>query len=348
MKYLLILSCSFILSYFLTPLMSWIALKFNIIDRPGHRKIHTEPKPRTGGIAIYLSFLIIFYFAHKFRFFTRGFENEFVGLLIGSSIVFFVGIVDDIKQLNAWVKLVGQILASLVLVLYGIRISLFIPNVYVNSIVTILWVVGITNSFNLLDNMDGLSAGVAGISSLTFFLVYGRQGIVDLNILMIILIGSLIGFLRYNFHPARIFMGDAGSLFIGFILGGTAAIGSYLKGSLLTHLPVITPLLILGVPIFDTLSVMYIRWRQHRSIFSADKSHFSHRLVTLGMTQTQAVLFIYLVSFCVGISSILLPRIGRGDAIVILVQALVVFAIIVLLMISRGEEIKRRIKNRYP
>ncbi|PIU50789.1 undecaprenyl-phosphate alpha-N-acetylglucosaminyl 1-phosphate transferase [Candidatus Desantisbacteria bacterium CG07_land_8_20_14_0_80_39_15] len=346
MKYLLILSCSFILSYSLTPLMGWIALKFNILDQPGTRKIHTEPKPRTGGIAIYLSFLIIFALAHRFNLFTRGFENEFTGLLLGSSIVFLTGMIDDIRGLNAWIKLGAQIFAGLILVIYGIRISLFIPNVYVSSIITILWVVGITNSFNLLDNMDGLSAGVGGISSLMFFLVYGRQGLSDLNLLMMILVGSLIGFLKYNFNPARIFMGDAGSLFIGFIIGGTAAMGGYLKGSLLTRLPVITPLLILGVPIFDTLSVIYIRIKQHRSIFSADKSHFSHRLVTLGMTQKQAVLFIYLVSFCVGINSILLPRITRGDALVILIQALAIFAIIVLLMIAKGDELKRKIRKK--
>jgi len=346
MRYLLILSCSFILSYFLTPLMGWVALKFNIVDQPNNRKIHTEPKPRTGGIAIYLSFLIIFYLVHKFKLFTLEFDNEFTGLLLGSFVVFLTGMIDDVRGLNAWVKLGGQVFAGLILVLYGIRLSLFIPNVYVSSIITILWVVGITNSFNLLDNMDGLSAGVASISAFMFFLVYGRQGLTDLNLLMVVFIGSIIGFLRYNFNPARIFMGDAGSLFIGFIIGGTAAIGSYLKGSLLTHLPVITPLLILGVPIFDTLSVIYIRIKQHRSIFSADKSHFSHRLVTLGMTQKQAVLFIYLVSFCIGISSILLPRITKGDALIVLIQALAVFAIIVLLMIVRGDELKRKIRNK--
>lgn len=345
MKYLLILSASFILSYFLTPLMGWIALKFNIIDRPGHRKIHTEPKPRTGGIAIYLSFLIVFYLTYKFGWFTHDFNNEFIGLLLGSFVVFLTGMIDDIRGLNVWIKLGAQIFAGLILVLYGIRISLFIPNIYVSVIITILWVVAITNSFNLLDNMDGLSAGVGSISSFIFFLVYARQGLIDLNLLMMMLIGSLLGFLRFNFNPARIFMGDSGSLFIGFIIGGSAAIGSYLKGSFLTHLPVITPLLILSVPIFDTLSVIYIRIRQKRSIFSADKSHFSHRLVVLGMTQKQAVLFIYLVSFCAGISSILLPRINRTDALVILIQALAIFAIIVLLMIVKGGEIKRKIKE---
>jgi UDP-GlcNAc:undecaprenyl-phosphate/decaprenyl-phosphate GlcNAc-1-phosphate transferase len=345
-RYLILLAGAFVLSYFLTPLMGWIALKFNIIDRPNSRKIHTEPKARTGGIAIYLSFLIVFCLAHRYGLFTKGFENEFTGLLLGSFVVFLTGMIDDVRGLNAWMKLGGQILAGLILVLYGIRISLFIPNVYVSSIITILWVVVITNSFNLLDNMDGLSAGVAVISALMFFLVYGRQGSIDLSFLMVMLIGSLIGFLRYNFNPAKIFMGDTGSLFIGFMIGGTAAIGSYVKGSLLTHLPVITPLLILGVPVFDTLSVIYIRIKQHRSIFSADKNHFSHRLVVLGMTQKQAVLFIYLVSFCVGVSSILLPRITRGDAVIILIQSFAIFAIIVLLMTAKGEEIKRKIRNR--
>ena len=345
-NYLLMGVFAFAISYLLTPLMGWIAQKLNILDEPNSRKVHTEAKPRIGGIAIYVAFLAVFYFAHNMHLFTRGFENEFKGLLIGGLVVFITGLIDDIWGLKPWLKLLGQIIAALVLVFYGVKISLFITNSLVSTVITVLWVVGITNAFNLLDNMDGLSAGVAGISALMFFIVYNGQGITDLSILMMILMGSIAGFLRFNFNPASIFMGDAGALFIGFIIAGTSSMGSYLKGSLMTHLPVIIPILILGVPIFDTLSVIYIRMRSKISIFAADKRHFSHRLVRLGMNQKQAVLFIYLVSFCVGLGALLLPRLKILDATIVLIQSLGIFAIIVVLMIFQGDELKRKIKNK--
>jgi len=346
MNYLLMITFAFAISYFLTPLVGWIAVKLNILDQPGERKVHVAATPRIGGIAIYVSFLIMFYLAHNMGFFTKGFENEFKGLLIGGLIVFITGLIDDIWGLKPILKLLGQTIAALVLVFNGVSISLFIVNPIVSSVITVLWVVGITNAFNLLDNMDGLSAGVAVIAALMFFVVYSRQGVVDLNILMVILMGSIIGFLRFNLNPARIFMGDAGALFIGFIIAGTSCMGSYLKGSLMTHLPVITPILILSVPIFDTFSVIYIRMRSRISIFAADKRHFSHRLVRLGMTNKQAVLFIYLVSFCVGLGAILLPRIKIVDAFIILIQSLAIFAIIVVLMVFQADELKRKIKNK--
>jgi len=259
--------------------------------------------------------------------------------------MFIVGLIDDKIGLKPYVKLLGQIAAAIVLVFYGIRITLFVHNIILSSVITIIWIVVMTNSFNLLDNMDGLSTGVGAISCLMFFLVYQRQGLLEINILLIILLGALAGFLRYNFYPSKIFMGDSGALFIGFLISGIAATGTYLQGSRLTHLPVITPVLILGVPIFDTLSVIYIRRRLHRPIFGGDTNHFSHRLVTLGMTQPQAVLFIYLVAFCAGITSMLLPRVNKDDAFVILIQALAVFAIIVVLMIAKGDGLKKKIRE---
>lgn len=339
-------SLPFVLSYLLTPLMRWIAVKLNIMDQPGHRKIHTVPKPRFGGTGMFISLILSLSVAYRLGLVSGDFQDEIKVFLIGSSMVFATGLLDDIFNLKPWIKLAVEILAAAVLVFHGIRISLFIQNVYISGLLTVLWIISITNSFNLLDNMDGLCAGTGAISCFIFFLVYQRQGLADLSLLLVVIIGILTAFLRFNFYPSTIIMGDSGALLVGFLIGGISCMGTYLKGSLLTHLPVITPLLILGVPIFDTLSVIYIRLRQHRSIFSADKNHFSHRLVRLGMSQPAAVLFIYLVSFCAGITSILLPRVSREDAIVILIQVLTVFAIIVFLMVVKGQDLKKKLRAR--
>ena len=345
-KYLIALGVSFLVSYFITPVVRWLGVKMNVMDQPGHRKIHKVPKPRFGGAGLAVAILVAFYVCHRLGFFAAAYRNEFRGLLIGGSIVFAIGLIDDFVNLRSWIKLAVQIFAAIILVNHGVMISLFIHNPVLSGIVTVIWIVAITNSFNLLDNMDGLSAGVGAVSCLMFVLVYQRQGLESLNTFLFILMGSLIGFLRYNFYPSSVIMGDSGALLLGFLIGGTSSMGTYLRGSLLTHLPVITPVLILGVPIFDTVSVVIIRLRQRVSIFTADMNHFSHRLVRLGMNQPQAVLFIYLVSFCAGITSRLLPHVGREDAAVLLVQALCVFAIIVFLMFTTGEELKRRIGNK--
>lgn len=345
MIYFLIMLIAFGLSYAMTPVVRLFGIKMKIMDHPGGRKIHNVPKTRLGGLSIFISSAVAFYVAYKLHMFSGMYKNEFMGLMIGGSIVFAVGLIDDIIGLKPHLKLIGQLAAALVVVAYGIRATMFIENIYFASLITVVWIVVITNSFNLLDNMDGLSAGVGVISCLMFFLVYQRQGLLEINVLLFILMGALMGFLRFNFNPSKIFMGDSGSLFIGFLVAGVAVTGTYLEGSRLTHLPVITPLLILGVPIFDTLSVVYIRIKEGRSIFSADKSHFSHRLVSLGMSQKQAVLFIYLVSFCAGITSMLLPRLNKEDAIVILVQVLVVFAIIILLMVVKEGDLKKRTRK---
>ena len=198
----------------------------------------------------------------------------------------------------------------------------------------------VTNTFNLLDNMDGLASGVAFISSLIFLYIalITKQWFV--SALLASFIGVLLGFLIFNFPPASIFLGDAGSLWIGFTISSFTILTTYYTHELPTSLPVIMPLLILGVPFFDTLSVIYIRWREKRPLFKADKSHFSHRLVELGFTERQAVLLIYLLTFGTGINATLLIQVGWGGALVILLSTMVIFSIIGMIefMGRRGRE----------
>ena len=193
--------------------------------------------------------------------------------------------------------------------------------------------------------MDGLAAGVALIAAFIFFLVALQQGQFFVSVILLIFAGSLMGFLPYNFRPATIFMGDAGSMFIGFLLSALIILNTFYVPESPTFLPVIMPLLVLGVPIFDTLSVIFLRLKKGQPIFTADKRHFSHRLVGLGMSQKQAVLFVYLVTFCIAINATLLRGAKPAEATVILIQALAIFAFIVFLEVTAGRRIKLTTEN---
>jgi UDP-GlcNAc:undecaprenyl-phosphate GlcNAc-1-phosphate transferase len=195
-----------------------------------------------------------------------------------------------------------------------------------------VWIVGITNAFNLLDNMDGLSAGVAAICAAAFYFVALDQGSPLVALLSAATAGAAVGFLLHNLHPARIFLGDTGSLLLGFMVAAISVQGVYLGASRLTHLPIITPILILGVPLFDTFSVMAIRIAEGRSIFAADKRHFSHRLVDLGMSHRQAVVLVWLVTIATAMPATLLSGLFLHEALTLLAQEAILFLIIVLLM----------------
>ncbi len=260
---------------------------------------------------------------------------QLTGFLVGSTCIFVLGLVDDVRGVGfsyKW-KFAVQILAAAILVGSGVRLE-FLPHPALNILVTMLWVVGITNAFNLLDNMDGLSSGVALISALILAILTISQGQIFSALILLALAGSILGFLRYNFHPSKIFMGDAGSLFLGFTLAALTVSNSYVTPQSATKLPVVVPVLVLGVPLFDTFSVIVIRWKEKRPLFVGDTSHFSHRLVKLGMSIRQAVLFIYLVSICIGISAILIPELSLFQSLLVLLQEGLVFGIITLLMIK--------------
>ena len=352
--YLYIFLASLSLSYLLVPIIRKLALRFDIIDHPGERKVHQKVKPLLGGLAIYLAFTVVVLGSiagllllgkhplggHLLSEMISQIPRlllvlpKLLALLLGGTIMAFIGILDDVKGVNFSPKLkfAGQIICALVLVGFGVHTT-FMPSYLLNALITVLWIVGISNSFNLLDNMDGLSGGTCLISSLLFFLVAHIQGQFFTALILLALSGAVLGFLRYNFFPSRIFMGDTGSLFIGFILGSLTIITSYVTKESTSLLPVVMPILILGVPLFDTFSVIYIRLASGRPIFKGDKCHFSHRLCDLGMSQVQAVLFIYAVAICVGLSALLLPTLNGWESILVLIQAGVIFGLIVVLMV---------------
>lgn len=342
-----IVGVAFVLSFLSTPLARQLAFLLKIVDKPNARKVHLTPTPMLGGLAILIGAFGGLLFAY-----TQGTlisQSAVHGTVIGMLLIFALGAADDKWGIPPRWKLLGQIIAALVLVFFEIRISLFIQQNVITTFITVIWIVGITNSFNLLDNMNGLSAGVGLIAAFFFgWIAYEQQDIFVL-LFSAALFGASLGFLPFNFPKAKIFLGDAGSMLIGFTLAALSVQGIYLASSELTHLPVITPLLILGVPLFDTISVIVIRLSRGLSIFAADKNHFSHRLVDLGMSQRRAVLVIYLVAIAVAIPATLLSHVTREEAAMLLVQELILFVIIVFLMhggMIRGEERRRGVPFR--
>ncbi len=331
-----------------TELMRRLALRWQVLDHPGKRKNQTEPVPLLGGVAVVATLYTVL-LVHLFFFILLdqvgiaqvqgvlhgalgpGGALKLFGILLGGLIIFALGLLDDFRALRPLSKLAGQALAGLVLVLCHVRIELFVlSNVWLSCVVTIFWVVLLINAMNFLDNMDGLCGGVSLIAALSFFLcVLPFEPMVHLLILLFA--GTIAGFLFHNLSPARIYLGDAGSMFCGYFLATIAVLGTFhVEGT--PRLAVASPLLALAVPLFDMVSVVYIRWRAGVPLMEGDQRHFSHRLVALGMSPRQAVEFIFLVAAIIGLGGALLPRLDVGGTVIILVQTLGVFLLIVLLM----------------
>lgn len=348
--YLLSITCA--LSLALVPLMKRLAKHFGIVDMPGPRKVHDEPVPLLGGGAIVLSFMLIvmghyllFVWLGKYKpgalpFFVSQYPLAValwpkLGLILATaSVIFSLGLMDDMIGVNFdyRLKFAIQFIMAGVIVLHDINIGVF-PYPWLNNIITVLWIVGITNSFNLLDNMNGLSSGVAILVTAIFLVVAFQQGQFFITLVLAVFLGAVLGFYPYNFPRSSIFLGDGGSLFIGYILGVLTVAESYVTAYSQSLFPVIMPVLVLSVPIFDTLSVMYIRYKEKRPLFVGDNCHLSHRLVTLGMNKSQAVLCIYLFTLVLGINSILLERLTNYGSIIVLVQGLLIITIISVLML---------------
>jgi UDP-GlcNAc:undecaprenyl-phosphate GlcNAc-1-phosphate transferase len=337
----------------LIPFIRRLAFRLNMIDLPVGRKAHALPTPLLGGAGIYAAFMLAllaqlggFFLFKNSAFFKRHFfflaELEaylpvalpkLLAILAGSTIMLVLGFVDDRRGVgfSYKIKFAIQIVAAGLLVIAGVRTD-FMQSIPLNSIVTIAWVVGITNAFNLLDNMDGLSAGIAVIAATIFLVITAAQEQVFSAMIFALLAGAILGFLLHNFHPAKIFMGDTGSLFLGYIFAALSITSSYVVPTSANLLPVLTPLLILSLPIFDTLSVMIIRHKEGRPLFIGDRRHFSHRLVELGMSQRGAVIFIYLVALSVGVAAALLPYLPLWGQILVLLQAVAIYLMITILM----------------
>lgn len=301
------------------PWVTRYARQFGHLDPVDARKIHTQPIPRLGGIAIFVGVMVSLALVELLtpgHFFPR--EGPVLGILAGAALVFLLGVVDDLHPLSAKVKLFGQIAAAGLAYLMGVRIEFLthpqgglwvLPITYglplLSIGLTLAWLVGITNTINLIDGLDGLAAGVSLIGGLTLAIIALETNQPMSAVFALALVGGTIGFLRYNFNPAKIFMGDGGSLFLGFILASISIMG-VLK--LVAAATLILPLLILGVPIFDTAFAIVRRLWNRRPIFSPDRGHLHHRLLSAGLSHRNAVIMIYGFSLTLAGTALVLLR----------------------------------------
>jgi UDP-GlcNAc:undecaprenyl-phosphate GlcNAc-1-phosphate transferase len=326
----------------LVPLSRVIATKAGALDYPGHRKIHAQPMPRMGGIAVFASFTTLV--LGGFLFLPIMLETPWVStslrsavgplsgagdvqgrliaLLLGATTVFGVGLLDDLlgERFPVWLKALGQLLGALILVMGGGVTTSFLPYEWMNVVVTLLWLVGITNAFNLLDNMDGLSAGVALVACGILFVNACLRGEYFIALIFAAFMGSLAGFLFFNFKPASVFLGDCGSLFIGFMMGALTLLERYVSHSSSSLFPILMPVVVLAVPIVDTATVIAIRLYERRPIYVGDSRHLSHQLVALGFSQRSAVLIIYAVTACLGLGAFSLVDATLAQSLSILFQ----------------------------
>jgi UDP-GlcNAc:undecaprenyl-phosphate GlcNAc-1-phosphate transferase len=300
-RYMLILFSALLLAIGGTPIARRTALRLGIIDRPSARKIHTSPVPLMGGLAIYVAFIVaLILFGDRF------YVNQVIGIFLGATLMSFMGLWDDRRELSPWLRLIGQLIATLILVFSGVQVHLF-PWNWLNVAITLFWVVGITNAVNFLDNMDGLSGGVAAIASAFYLLLALMSGQYLVGALAAALLGACLGFLIYNFNPARIFMGDSGALFLGFVL---AAVGIKLRFPANVHFVTwMVPVLVMGLPIFDMTLVVFSRLRRGLNpIITPGKDHLSHRLVKMGASPREAVLICYLLAGGLGMLALFVTQ----------------------------------------
>jgi UDP-GlcNAc:undecaprenyl-phosphate GlcNAc-1-phosphate transferase len=311
-------------AYVLTPLFRKIALKFEILDRPvPNLKIHSSPVPYLGGLAIWLAFIFTLLGVRFLTNFPTGTLRNLRGIFYGGTLIMVLGLIDDIWKLDYRVKLFGQFIASIILILYNIRIE-FVSSLPLSIFLTIFWVVGITNAINIIDIMDGLAAGVVVIAGLAFSFIALPTEKIYVNFAALALAGSCLGFLRYNWQPARIFMGDSGSLFIGFILAAISLGESY---TTINNIGLFAPFLVLGIPIYDTLLVIFFRVLNGKSIFAGSRDHFAFRLEAMGHNRKKVVLINYFLTAILGLAAFLITII-KFELAVIIYAVIIAFAII--------------------
>lgn len=305
MLYLLTFILALSLALYGVPLARRAALRFNIVDRPdGQLKRQAEPVPYFGGLVVYLAFLVSLALTFEFR-------QDVLGLVLGGTLMVMLGLIDDFGVLTPGSKLIGQLIAVFVLIRSGIRIEIAAFPEWLDLALTVLWMIGVINALNIIDVMDGLAGGVGVIACVWLFVVALLNQDTVSAAMLAALAGGLIGFLRYNVHPASIYLGDAGSLFVGLMLGALAMTGKY---TAVNPVSVLTPALILGVPIFDTFFVMYIRWRRGVPVFWGSPDHFALRLRHWRLTVPQVMLVSYGAALFLGGIGVLSMFVSLGAA----------------------------------
>ncbi len=317
-SFLLMAASALIFAIGSTPLVRFAALHLGILDQPSARKVHRSPVPLMGGAAIYFAFIAALAIWSE-----RSYVTEVVGIFVGATLVSLVGAIDDSRGLGSYLKLLLQTAAACILILSGVQVRLLggVPDL----LLTLLWIVGITNALNLLDNMDGLAAGIATIAAAYFTLLAAMSDQYLVGALAAALFGACVGFLVYNWNPARVFMGDTGSLFLGFLL---AAVGIKLRfPANSASITWMIPIFVLALPAFDTILVFVSRLRRgNNPLTTPGKDHVSHRLARLTGSQREAVLLCYLITGGTGLASIFLTQANLQEAIAVGLTTLVLAA----------------------
>lgn len=329
-----------IVTYICTPLVRTLAVKIGAIDAPDARKVHQVSIPRLGGLAIYVGYMVSLLYSVKDI-------SSVKGLLIGSVILVAVGIWDDVKQIGPKTKLLGQIVAALMLPIFDNAIHfisigdhmLYLE--YLSIPLTVFWIVGFTNIVNLIDGLDGLAAGISLIACIAICIVTLQMGQVDLACITLALAGAACGFLRYNFNPAKIFMGDTGSMLLGYTMAAISVMGSVKTAA---TVGLVVPVIVLGLPILDTLFAIVRRRINGRPVFQPDKGHLHHRLLAMGLTQKQAVLLMYAITAVLGCVSIVAAKANFtiGLLLVVLILCACVWTATRIGIIAKDNEIDRK------
>ena len=337
----------------ITPLLKMLALRMDFVDHPGDRKHHHCATPLMGGVGMYLAFSVsllvgVLLWPHLSQGDLSDTPLEWVPLAImvaaGGFIMVIVGLLDDRFELRPRAKLLLQTAAAILVGLFfvwrGAQVSLFLTGLpWLAALVTLLWLVGITNSMNLLDNSDGIAAGVGGIAAIFLMIVNLTSGNYAVAFICAALAGSCFGFLVFNYSPASVFMGDAGSNFLGFTLGVIAVLGVYTPEGSIRELAVISPILILAVPLLDTLLVAQYRLSRGAPLFAADRNHLAHRLMRLGLTCREASGLHYALGTMLGVLALLLPTLKAYQAVLVMAHAFGVTMVVAFLL--RKSERKR-------
>jgi len=332
MKTFIVFAISLLVTYFAIPILRKLALRFEIVDYPGGRKVHKQVTPLLGGVGVFLGLIIglIFYAADL---------RSFLIILIGASMIFLIGLVEDIRGLKAQTRFILQLIAAVIVISNGIRVS-FMPETLLGNIaeilITCIWIIGVTNAYNYLDGLDGLAAGSAVINLFFFGAILYNSGQFPAGLLAVALIGGCLGFLPYNFRKEKIFLGEAGSTLLGFTLACLSIEGHWAQDNLVR---LFIPVLVLGVPIFDMIftTIMRIRDGKVKTILQwlqyGGKDHFHHYLVDIGLSPFWAVIFIYFITASLGIAGFMVSNDSILEGLLSLCQAAIIFGVIATIIV---------------
>ncbi|MBI3857677.1 MAG: undecaprenyl/decaprenyl-phosphate alpha-N-acetylglucosaminyl 1-phosphate transferase [Planctomycetes bacterium] len=335
----------------MTPAAIRLGRSLGILDHPGERKVHSEPVPLSGGWALFAVLSIVLW-GHLgvalllrgtaissrlpewvFYFVLRAPElaAKILPVYLGAAAIFVLGLVDDIRGMSVRSRFVFQLGIAGGLVAVGVRPNLEFLPAWMAAGVGILWIVGVTNAFNFLDGLDGLSTGVALVATMALLTIMGISQQPNVVFFLAAMAGTQLGFLRHNFHPAKIFLGSSGSLLLGYLMGVFTVVVTYFHGNYGNWMiPLLTPVFVLAIPLYDTTSVVLIRLLQRRPVAIGDQSHFHHRLMRLGFSHRQTVSFILLIAFSVALSGVRLVNSSLTQSILILIQIVGIMAILII------------------